>query len=52
MSTTENPGCVWAMTDVDRYFMWRPIKGKFEAGKTWLPWGTEPFVPLVYETLK
>lgn len=29
----------------NRYFMWRPVRGVFEPGKTTLPWETEPFVP-------
>ncbi|KAF7937061.1 hypothetical protein BELL_0092g00120 [Botrytis elliptica] len=56
-TSVENSSTTWknleeTLTPEPQYFMWRPIKGKFEVGKTWLPWGTEPFIPLVYETLK
>ncbi|KAF7914237.1 uncharacterized protein EAF01_000643 [Botrytis porri] len=54
-TSIEDPSSSWKdleekLSPEPQYFMWRPIKGKFEVGKTWLPWGTESFVPLVCET--
>lgn len=44
--TIPNPGQVWKETaekllPMHAYFMWRPIGGHYEEGKTVIPWKTE-----------
>lgn len=45
--TKPDPGEDWKKLEKDLgsihgYFMWRPIGGKYEAGKTVIPWQTQP----------